>query len=100
MGMLVRPAEGWWIGVKTMSVRQPTLKQLLSVTCSTCGAAPGEQCVLHYGGVRFAPHPTRKFDQIRNERLSGLIAMEQVEIAKLKLAARLSRNRSRSCSEE
>jgi hypothetical protein len=82
-----------------MSVKQPTLKQMLSVSCSTCGAAPGDQCVLHYGGVRFAPHPTRKFDQIRNERLSGLIAMEQVEIDKLRAAARLTRNRSRSCSE-
>ena len=48
--------------------------------------------MLHYGGVRFGPHPTRKFDLIRNERLSGLIAMEQGEIAKLKVAARLKKN--------
>jgi hypothetical protein len=88
-GTVLRPSAPYHLG---MTVKELTLQQLLSVSCSTCGAAPGEQCVLHYGGVRFAPHPTRKFDQIRNERLCGLIAMEQGEIAKLKMAARLKKN--------
>jgi hypothetical protein len=74
-----------------MNTKEFTLKQVLSVTCSTCGAAPGEPCVLHYGRARFAPHPARKFDRIRNERLSGLIAMEQ-GTAKLRAAAQLKKN--------
>jgi hypothetical protein len=71
-GTVLRPSAPYHLG---MTVKELTLQQLLSVYCSTCGAAPGEQCVLHYGGVRFAPHPTRKFDRIRNERLSGSIAI-------------------------
>ena len=88
-GTVSRPSVPYHL---EMSVKELTLKQLLSVSCSTCGAAPGQQCILHYGGVRFAPHPTRRFDLIRNERISGLIAMEQGEIAKFKIAARLKKN--------
>jgi hypothetical protein len=45
------------VGVKT---RELTPKQILSVPCTTCGAAIGEVCELHTGAPRTEPHRDRK----------------------------------------
>ncbi len=41
-------------------MRDLTLKQLSSVSCPTCGVAPGRRCLLHSGGLRSEPHVDRK----------------------------------------
>ena len=43
-----------------MKTKQLTRKQESSVRCPTCGAAAGERCALHAGGLRFSPHTDRK----------------------------------------
>jgi hypothetical protein len=43
-----------------MSMSDLTAKQLFSVSCPTCGVAPGELCLLHSGGPRSRPHVERK----------------------------------------
>lgn len=52
---------GWgkfhYVGVKT---KELTTKQILSVPCTTCGAATGEVCELHTGTPRTQPHRDRK----------------------------------------
>ena len=45
------------LGVKTKDL---TPEQLLSVPCTTCGAAIGEVCELHTGAPRTEPHRDRK----------------------------------------
>jgi hypothetical protein len=45
------------VGVKT---KELTPKQILSVPCSTCGAAIGEACELHSGALRTEPHRDRR----------------------------------------
>src|SRR5579863_2901091 len=45
------------VGVK---VRELTPKQIMSVPCTTCGAAIGEVCELHSGAPRTEPHRDRK----------------------------------------
>jgi len=50
----------------------PTLRQLSSVPCPTCGVAAGDRCRLHLGGLRNQPHIDRK-----------LIAMEALESKKI-----------------
>ena len=40
--------------------KELTLKQVLSVPCTTCGAAAGEVCELHTGAPRTEPHRDRK----------------------------------------
>jgi len=40
--------------------RELTRKQILSVPCTTCGAAIGEGCELHTGALRTEPHRDRK----------------------------------------
>jgi hypothetical protein len=48
-----------------------TPKHLISVPCPTCGAAVGERCVLHSGGLRSESHLERKFAAIEvSERKS------------------------------
>jgi hypothetical protein len=37
-----------------------TVKQILSVPCTTCGAAVGEVCELNTGSARSEPHRDRK----------------------------------------
>jgi hypothetical protein len=46
-----------YVVVKT---RELTPKQILSVPCTTCGAAVGEACELHTGTPRTEPHRDRK----------------------------------------
>lgn len=46
-----------YVVVKT---KELTLKQVLSVPCTTCGAAIGEACELHTGALRTEPHRDRK----------------------------------------
>jgi hypothetical protein len=53
------------VAVKT---RELTLKQILSVPCSTCGAATKEACELQTGALRTEPH--------RNRKLSAAEAVE------------------------
>jgi hypothetical protein len=43
--------------VKTKNL---TVKQILSVPCTTCGAAVGEVCELNTGSARSEPHRDRK----------------------------------------
>ncbi|SPF41883.1 hypothetical protein SBA1_400028 [Candidatus Sulfotelmatobacter kueseliae] len=43
-----------------MKIRELTPKQILSVPCTTCGAAVGEVCELHTGAPRTEPHRDRK----------------------------------------
>jgi hypothetical protein len=46
-----------YVVVKT---KELTLKQILSVPCTTCGAATEEPCELHTGALRTEPHRDRK----------------------------------------
>ncbi|MGD1214380.1 MAG: hypothetical protein ABR861_05285 [Terriglobales bacterium] len=46
-----------YVVVKT---KELTPKQILSVPCTTCGAAIGEACELHTGARRTQPHRDRK----------------------------------------
>jgi len=39
----------------------PTLRQLSSVSCPTCGVAAGKCCVLHSGAPRSGPHKDRRY---------------------------------------
>ena len=59
-----------------VKAKELTPKQILSVPCTTCGAAIGEACELHTGAPRTEPHRDRK-----------LSATEAVE-AKAGIAAR------------
>ena len=43
-----------------VKTRELTPKQILSVPCTTCGAAVGEPCELHTGAPRTEPHRDRK----------------------------------------
>ena len=43
-----------------MRMSDLTAEQLFSVPCPTCGAAPGERCLLHSGAPRSEPHVDRK----------------------------------------
>jgi len=43
-----------------MKSAELTLKQILSVPCSTCGAEVAEVCELHTGAPRTEPHRDRK----------------------------------------
>ncbi len=43
-----------------VKTRELTPKQILSVRCTTCGAAIGEACELHTGDPRSEPHRDRK----------------------------------------
>ena len=43
-----------------MRMSDMTAKQLFSVSCPTCGVAPGERCLLHSGAPRTEPHLDRK----------------------------------------
>ena len=43
-----------------MKSKELTAKQILSVPCTTCGAAVGEACELHTGALRTEPHRERK----------------------------------------
>jgi hypothetical protein len=55
-----------------MKSRKLTAKQLSSVPCPTCGVAAGNNCVLHSGAPRSAPHVDRKFcamDAIERTRI-------------------------------
>jgi len=45
------------VNVKT---KELTAKQILSVSCATCGAGCGEGCELHTGALRTEPHRDRK----------------------------------------
>jgi hypothetical protein len=46
--------------MRNVKTKELTLKQTLSVLCTTCGAAIGEACELHTGALRFEPHRDRK----------------------------------------
>jgi hypothetical protein len=46
--------------VQFMKTTELTPKQILSVPCTTCGAAIGEGCELHTGHLRTEPHRDRK----------------------------------------
>jgi len=46
-----------YVGMKS---KELTLKQILSVPCTTCGAATKEVCELHTGAPRSEPHRDRK----------------------------------------
>jgi hypothetical protein len=43
-----------------VKTKELTPKQILSVPCTTCGAAIGEACELHTGAPRTEPHRDRK----------------------------------------
>jgi hypothetical protein len=47
----------YYVAVKA---RELTPKQILSVPCTTCGAAVGEACELNSGALRTEPHRDRK----------------------------------------
>jgi hypothetical protein len=51
------PEQLHYVVVKT---RELTPKQILSVPCTTCGAAVGEACELHTCTPRTEPHRDRK----------------------------------------
>jgi hypothetical protein len=44
----------------TMMAKKPTLKEVQSVRCPTCGAGPGEKCELTTGQLRTEPHRDRR----------------------------------------
>lgn len=43
-----------------MKTKELSPEQMLSVPCTTCGAAIGEACELHTGAPRTEPHWDRK----------------------------------------
>ena len=43
-----------------MKTKELTAEQILSIPCTTCGAAIGEVCELHTGAPRTEPHRDRK----------------------------------------
>jgi hypothetical protein len=43
-----------------VKTKELTPEQILSVPCTTCGAAIGEACELHTGAARTEPHRDRK----------------------------------------
>jgi hypothetical protein len=43
-----------------VKAKELTPRQVLSVPCTTCGAAVGEVCELHTGAPRTEPHRDRK----------------------------------------
>ena len=43
-----------------MKTKKPTLREVESVPCPTCGAAAGEQCELNTGQPRNEPHLSRR----------------------------------------
>jgi hypothetical protein len=47
-----------------MKRRELTPEQATAVACPTCGAAVGERCELHSGGLRSKPHKDREFAAI------------------------------------
>ena len=60
------------IQIASMKRKDLTPKQLFAVSCPTCGAAVGEECQLHSGAPRSAPHVDRKFVALEAaERKSG-----------------------------
>ena len=46
--------------LRLVKTKELTLKQIVSVPCPTCGAAPEEACELHTGALRTEPHRDRK----------------------------------------
>jgi predicted RNA-binding Zn-ribbon protein involved in translation (DUF1610 family) len=43
-----------------MKISELTSKQLISISCPTCGVAAGKKCVLYSGALRSGPHVDRK----------------------------------------
>lgn len=43
-----------------VKIKELTPEQILTVPCTTCGAAIGEACELHTGDLRTEPHRDRK----------------------------------------
>ena len=57
--------------VQFVKTKDLTPKQILSVLCTTCGAAIGEACELNTGQLRTEPHRDRKLsaaDAVENKR--------------------------------
>jgi hypothetical protein len=57
-----------------VKTKELTLKQILSVPCTTCGATVGEACELHTGASRTEPHRDRKLsaaDAVEAKRGNG-----------------------------
>jgi hypothetical protein len=55
-----------------MKLKELALKWWFSVQCPTCGAAAGERCELHSGGLRSEPRINRRFAAIESaEKKSG-----------------------------
>ena len=57
-----------------------TTKEILTIRCPTCGAAPGEKCELSTGQPRFEPHQARRFSAV-DEKGNG--TPPKTEYAKL-----------------
>jgi hypothetical protein len=47
-------------GAILLAMRKTSAKRILAIPCPTCGAKPGEQCELHSGQPRNAPHRDRR----------------------------------------
>jgi len=47
-----------------MEKKNPTNKQLSSVSCPTCGAGVGAPCVWNSGGLRLGTHLNRKLSAL------------------------------------
>ena len=56
-GTVLRPVLSYRI---RMRISDLTPEQMSSVSCPTCGVAPGEGCLLHSGAPRSEPHVDRK----------------------------------------
>jgi hypothetical protein len=46
--------------IEAMKTKNPTLKQVETVRCPTCGAGAGEKCELSTGLPRTEPHRDRR----------------------------------------
>jgi hypothetical protein len=51
-----------------VKTKELTLKQIFSVPCSTCGAAPEEACELHTGALPTEPRPRSETFRSRGRR--------------------------------
>jgi hypothetical protein len=70
-----------------VKTKELTPEQILSIPCTTCGAAIGEVCELHTGLPRTEPHRDRKLsaaDAVELQRKTGKLITGKLKF-KLKL---------------
>jgi len=73
-----------------MKTKELTPKQILSVPCTTCGAAIGEACELNTGDLRIEPHRDRKLsaaEAVETKAATAEIELDGCVSVRIKKAA-------------